>query len=92
MTGTFMFNGNPPFAGSVTPTLSTDANGNQDLTANVTTMPQFGQDVVQRIYSGDDNFAGPLAVTSIKVIVPDFNFTAATPSMTINAGQTATSL
>ena len=90
LTGTFTFTGNPPIPGPVTPVLSTDANGNQVLTATVTTAP-LPFDAVNAIYSGDDNYAGTLTGTSFHVIIPEFTVISGSPSMTINAGQTGTS-
>ncbi|MGC2029150.1 MAG: Ig-like domain-containing protein, partial [Steroidobacteraceae bacterium] len=91
MTGTFTFSGNPPFTGSVMPTLSTNANDNQVLTATATTRPQPG-DFVLLTYSGDDNYGGASAGISINVIVPDFTVAVGTPNLTISAGQTGSSL
>ncbi len=86
MTGTFQFSASNNIGGPVTPTLSTDANGNQVLTASVTT-PLPYPNYVAVTYSGDSNYLSAVASIFINVIQPDFNIGTAAPSLTINAGQ-----
>lgn len=88
MTGTFQFlSGDPVIPGPVTPTLSTDANGDQVLTASVTTTPNPPADLVQLSYSGDANYAPAITQVSINVIIPDFTLGTDVPNLTITAGQ-----
>jgi hypothetical protein len=88
MTGQFQFIGTTTvIPGPVTPTLSTDANGNQVLTATVTTTPQ-GSEVIQAIYSGDSNYDRGSISNPINVNIPDFSVTPTPSSLTITAGQT----
>jgi hypothetical protein len=91
MTGTIQFFVGNSTVNPTTLTQGTDPMGNQTLTANVTAMPQFGQDV-EANYSGDVNYAPSSAFASIKVNVPDFNLNPATPNLTINAGQSGSTL
>jgi hypothetical protein len=76
MTGTFTFQGYvTSIPGPVTPTLSTDANGNQVLTASVTTTPQ-GSEFILASYSGDGNYAaGQTNGAVVTVNIPDFTLT-----------------
>ena len=88
MTGTLQFlDGDPVIPGPVTPTLSTDVNGNQVLTASVTTTPNPPVDVVQLSYSGDSNYAPGTAQVVINVTIPDFTIGTDVPNLTITAGQ-----
>lgn len=90
ITGQFMFyppDGPLPL---VTPTLAVDANGNQTLTASVTITPQSGG-VVQVSYSGDSNYAQSDSLDSINVTAPDFSINSNPSSLTLTAGQQATS-
>jgi hypothetical protein len=88
MTGTFQFlDGDPVIPGPVTPTLSTDADGNQVLTASVTTTPNPPFDLVQLSYSGDANYAPGTAQVGIYVTIPDFTIGTDAPNLTITAGQ-----
>jgi len=76
MTGTFSFQGySTPIPGPVIPTLSTDANGNQVLTASVTTVPQ-GSELILASYSGDANYAPAQSSGTVTVNIPDFTMTA----------------
>jgi hypothetical protein len=90
ITGQFMFyppDGPLPL---VTPTLSVDANGNQTLSASVTITPQSGG-VVQVSYVGDSNYSGSDSIGFINVIAPDFSVNSNPSSLTLTAGQQATS-
>jgi Pro-kumamolisin, activation domain/Bacterial Ig-like domain (group 3) len=92
MTGTFQFNGTATvIPGPVTPTLSTDASGNQVLTASVTTTPQ-SQEVIQVLYSGDSNYQEASSSAFVNVNIPDFSLTSGAPSLSISAGQTGTAM
>ena len=87
MTGTFQFvDAAPAIPGQIMGTPSTDASGNQILTATVTTTPQFSESV-QAIYSGDANYAQSFASVAVNVILPDFNMGTTSSSLTIPAGQ-----
>ena len=86
MTGVFQFVGDSSIAGQITPSLGTDANGNQVLTATVTFTPQTFEGIGMT-YSGDANFNQSSAFISVNVIVPDFSIAATTPSLNIAAGQ-----
>jgi hypothetical protein len=87
MTGTFQFiDATPAIPGQIMGTPSTDASGNQILTATVTTTPQFSESV-QAIYSGDANYAQSFAWVTVNVILPDFNMGTTSSSLTIPAGQ-----
>jgi hypothetical protein len=87
MTGTFQFLANPGIPGFVTPTLTTDANGIQTLTATVTVTPQSSMSV-QALYNGDANYASSFSASQfINVAIPDFTVATAAPSLTITAGQ-----
>jgi len=90
MTGTFTFNGSStPIAGPVTGTLTTDASGNQTLTASITTTPQSSE-TVQVIYSGDSNYASVSANSNlVTVILPDFLIAPDPAYVTVTAGQTS---
>jgi hypothetical protein len=73
MTGQFQFYGSyTAIPGTVTPTLSTDGNGNQILTATVTTTP-LSSEVIQASYSGDANYQSSSATAFISVNIPDFS-------------------
>jgi hypothetical protein len=90
ITGQFMFyppDGPLPL---VTPTLAVDANGNQTLTASVTITPQSGG-VVQVSYGGDSNYAQSDSLDFINVTAPDFSINSNPSSLTLTAGQQATS-
>jgi hypothetical protein len=90
ITGQFRFYGSStPIPSPVTPTLSIDANGNQVLTATVTTTPQ-GSEYIQVGYAGDSNYQASGATNFINVIIPDFSITPSPSSLTITAGQTGT--
>lgn len=88
MTGTFSFFGSfTSIPGPVTPTLTTDANGNQTLSATITTTPQNSENI-QLTYSGDTNYAGSNAgSTFITVNIPDFTLGPAGLSVVPVAGQ-----
>jgi len=88
MTGTFTFQGYvTPIPGPVTPTLSTDANGNQVLTASVTTVPQ-GSEFILVSYSGDANYAAGQANGAVVTVnIPDFTLTSAS-ALSATMGQT----
>ena len=72
--GSFNFYGAyTPIQGPVSGTVTSDASGNQVLTASVTTTPQSGE-YIQVGYTGDANFAGANAPSQfITVIIPDFS-------------------
>jgi hypothetical protein len=91
MTGTFNFFGSfTAIPGPVTPTRSTDANGNQTLTATITTTPQDSESV-QVTYSGDTNFASSSAASAfITVNIPDFSLPDTTITVTAGQSQTVT--
>ena len=86
MTGTFNFFGSfTSIPSPVTPTLTTDANGNQTLSATFTTTPQ-DTEYIQLTYSGDTNYASSGATSNfINVNIPDFSLP--TTTITVNAGQ-----
>jgi hypothetical protein len=91
ITGGFSFF--PPDEGpmpSVTPTLSVDANGNQTLTASATITPHYNGGV-QVMYSGDANYAQSDSGAALNLIVPDFSINPNSSSLTLTAGQQATS-
>jgi len=91
ITGGFSFV--PPDEGpmpSVTPTLSVDANGNQTLTASATITPHYNGGV-QVMYSGDANYAQSASSAALNLIVPDFSINSNPSSLTLTAGQQATS-
>ena len=86
MTGTFQFSG---VANPVSGTPSTDASGNQTLTAIAMVSPQnSGANFAN--YSGDSNYAWASAFVSITVNLPDFNLGTSVPNLPITAGQTGT--
>jgi subtilase family serine protease len=88
MTGQVQFSGPGTFSNVVT-TPSTDASGNQILTASATALLQASGDV-QVTYPGDANYAGSSAAQQwITVNTPDFTMPASA-SITVTAGQTAT--
>jgi len=90
MTGQFQFYGSyTSIPSPVTPTLSTDASGNQVLTATVTTTP-LASEYVQATYSGDTNFQGSSQFVSINVNIPDFNLSVPNAPFNITAGQSGT--
>jgi Bacterial Ig-like domain (group 3) len=74
----------------VTPTLSVDANGNQTFTASATITPHYNG-AVQVMYSGDGNYAQSASAASLNLIVPDFSINPNSSSLTLTAGQQATS-
>ncbi|HSY31981.1 MAG TPA: Ig-like domain repeat protein [Verrucomicrobiae bacterium] len=91
ITGGFSFV--PPDEGplpSVTPTLSVDANGNQTLTASATITPHYNGGV-QVMYNGDANYAQANSGAALNLIVPDFSINPNSSSLTLTAGQQATS-
>jgi len=88
MTGSFGFYGSyTAIPSPVTPSLSTDASGNQVLTATITTTPQ-NSEYIQVGYGGDGNFAASSIATSINVNIPDFSIPDTT--ITVTAGQPQT--
>lgn len=86
MTGTFQFTAFNNVGGPVTPALSTDASGNQVLTASVTTALPNTNDVAVT-YSGDSNYQPASAYIFINVVQGDFTLGTAAPSLTVTAGQ-----
>jgi hypothetical protein len=74
----------------VSGTVTTDASGNQVLTASVTTTPQSSE-YIQVGYTGDANFAGAGAPSQfITVIIPDFSLAPASGfDLLATAGQPA---
>jgi hypothetical protein len=93
MTGSFQFYGNPFFTPiTVTPTLTTDASGNQVLTATTTITPQqFGSQTLTVNYLGDSNYESGFASLNVTVNPPDFTLGTSASSLTITAGQMGTS-
>lgn len=85
MTGTFQFYATPPIQ-SPAPTLSTDASGNQVLTAVVTTVPQPGTSIFVT-YSGDTNYASASMNVLYNLTIPDFTMSPANPSVAVVSGQ-----
>ncbi len=86
MTGQFQFYGSyTAIPGTVTPTLSTDGNGNQVLTATVTTTP-LSSEVIQASYSGDANYQSSSGSAFISVNIPDFSLIPA-GQLSLAAGQ-----
>jgi hypothetical protein len=91
ITGGFSFV--PPDEGPmppVTPILSVDANGNQTLTASATITPHYNGGV-QVMYGGDGNYAQANSGAALNLIVPDFSINPNSSSLTLTAGQQATS-
>jgi hypothetical protein len=88
MTGTFNFYGSyTAIPSPVTPKLSTDASGNQTLSATITTTP-LSSEYIQLTYTGDANFAGSSATSSfITVNIPEFNLTIPTTPFNIPVGK-----
>ncbi|HEV3420818.1 MAG TPA: Ig-like domain repeat protein [Candidatus Acidoferrum sp.] len=88
MTGGVGFQGSPTsFPGPVTTTLSTDASGNQVLTATATTTPQ-GNEFIIASYSGDVNYQSVQTTGNVTVNIPDFTLTAPN-ALSATMGQTA---
>jgi hypothetical protein len=90
MTGTFVFGGNPLFnpVGPVVPTLSTDAGGDQVLTATASVTPlTYSSQLILVDYSGDSNFEAQHGNITLTVNPPGFTMSTSVPSMTITAGQ-----
>jgi hypothetical protein len=89
ITGNFTFYGSyTQIPSPVTGTVTTDASGNQILTASVTTVPQSSE-VVQVNYSGDPNFEGAFNLTGlINVNIPDFSLTVPNSPFNVPTGQT----
>jgi hypothetical protein len=86
MTGQIGFFANgAPVSGSTT-TLTTDANGNQVLTATLTLTPQAQFVNVQAGYAGDGNFEAASNAIGIDVNIPDFSLPLDT-TITVTAGQ-----
>jgi hypothetical protein len=91
ITGQFLFF--PPQEGgipAVTPTLSVDSNGNQTLTVSATITPHYNG-AVQVMYNGDANYSQSSSSASLNLIVPDFSINSNPSSLTLTAGQQATS-
>lgn len=91
MTGTFSFFGSfTSIPGPVTPMLTTDASGNQTLSATITTTPQDSENI-QLTYSGDTNYASSSVVSNfINVNIPDFSLPNTTITVTAGQSQSAT--
>jgi len=85
MTGTFQFNSSGTIT-TLTPTLSTDMNGNQVLTASATVSPQ-NSNYVTMTYSGDSNYESSAASVFITVILPDFGMGTTSSNISVPAGQ-----
>lgn len=83
MTGTFSFSTMP---NAVTPTVGTDASGNQTLTATVVVTPQTSQAIYVN-YSGDTNYEAAQITTSVIVNIPDFSLNFPSSPLLISAGQ-----
>jgi subtilase family serine protease len=83
----FFANG-APVSGSST-TLTTDASGNQVLTATLKLTPQTQFVSVQAGYGGDGNFQAASNTIGINVVIPDFTLPQNT-TITVTAGQTQT--
>ena len=88
MTGQIGFAVNGSSVSGSSTTLSTDASGNQILTATLTLTPQAQFVGVQAGYSGDTNFEFASNSIGISVIIPDFSLQDA--SITVTAGQSQT--
>lgn len=90
MSGQFQFFGSiTAIPGPIAGTPGTDANGNQILTATVTTTPQ-GSELIWANYSGDQNYASVgTAGNFVTVNIPDFSLPSSL-TFTITAGQQAT--
>jgi hypothetical protein len=89
MTGTFQFLSNfTNIGGAVTPTLSTDGNGNQVLTATFTTSPVSAV-YIGANYSGDSNYQSSSAQIFVIVNIPDFNLNVPANPFVVNDGQPA---
>lgn len=86
MTGTFQFFGaNGLIPGGAAATQGTDANGNQTLTATVSTTPQYSQ-WISANYSGDVDYAFSGAQVFVNVNIPDFSLNAPSTPLLITAG------
>ena len=77
-------------SGSVTSTLTTDASGNQILTATITTTPMNGE-FIQATYSGDSNYVRSSQQVFINVNIPDFTLPQNT-TISVVAGQSQTAI
>ena len=90
ITGQIQFYGSyTSIPGPVNTTLSTDASGNQVLTATVTTTP-LGAEYIQASYSGDSNFQGSSQQLFINVNVPEFSLNIPSTPFNVTAGQPGT--
>jgi len=86
MTGTFQFFGaNGLIPGGAAATQGTDANGNQTLTATVSTTPQYSQWISVN-YSGDVNYTFAGAQVFANVNIPDFSLNGPSTPLLITAG------
>jgi hypothetical protein len=84
----FLFSGGVP-ADPVTQTVTTDANGNSQLVATITTTPQNSGPVSAEYFS-DPNFGGSSSPNiQLQVTTPDFSISNP-PTVLITAGQTGT--
>jgi hypothetical protein len=73
----------------ITQTVGTDANGNVQLTATVTTTP-LSSETIYAIYSGDQNFSESNSPSiAFQVTIPDFSISGS-PVILITAGQAGT--
>ena len=91
ITGQIQFYGSTTaIAGPVTTNLSKDGNGNQILSASVTTTPQ-GSESIQASYSGDTNYQQASSAVFINVNTPDFSMASSPSSLTISPGQVVSS-
>jgi subtilase family serine protease len=88
MTGQIGFAVNGSSVSGSSTTLSTDASGNQILTATLTLTPQAQFVGIQAGYSGDTNFEFASNSIGINVVIPDFSLQDA--SITVTAGQSQT--
>jgi hypothetical protein len=91
--GQVVFFGNPSglISSPVTQTSGTDANGNTQIIASVTTTPQNSESIYA-VYQADANFATSTSPqANVQVNTPDFTI-AAPPPILITAGQTGTGI
>jgi hypothetical protein len=86
---TFFVSG-APVSGSAS-TVTTDASGNQVLSATLTISPQAQYQIVQAVYQSDGNFQSASNTANVSVNIPDFTLPQNT-TITVTAGQSQTAL
>jgi hypothetical protein len=76
--------------GTVTTSLTTDASGNQVLTAKASTTPQTSQFIYANFSGGYPNYADNSGSVFVNVNIPDFTLNVPISPLTITAGQPGT--